>query len=120
MKEQGCQTPRANLSPLIPSRLRPSSRIQEEVMEEEVIREAEEELEEEERRLEEQRSRMSHLSDVEDLSDIELDMIGDFMVKESLDTAAGRGSASPRARAQSRQSIVGLLIHSFMVKFLCL
>ena len=51
---------------------------------EDLIREAEEELEqeeeeEEERRRTEEEARMTHSE--EDLSDVELDLIGDFMVK---------------------------------------
>ena len=71
-----------------------------------MIREAEDELaeEEEERRRGEDRS--LSCSGPEDLSDIELDMIGDFMVKESLDVAAGRLSASPKPRLSSRHSMV--------------
>ena len=44
----------------------------------------------------------------ENLSDVELDLIGDFMVKESLDVAAGRLSASPRPPLSSRHSMVFL------------
>ena len=70
-----------------------------------VIREAEDELAEEE----EERQRRKEergFSGPEDLSDVELDLIGDFMVKESLDVAAGRLSASPRPLLSSRHSMV--------------
>ena len=68
-----------------------------------MIREAEDELAEEERqRMKEEVG----LSGPEDLSDVELDLIGDFMVKESLDVAAGRLSASPRPPLSSRHSMV--------------
>ena len=83
-----------------------------------VLREAEEELveeeEEEERRRQESLSRSGRedrrsCSGPEDLSDVELDLIGDFMVKESLDVAAGRLSASPRPRFTSHHSMVFLV-----------
>ena len=81
-----------------------------------VLREAEEELAEEEgeRRRQESFSRSGRedrrsCSGPEDLSDVELDLIGDFMVKESLDVAAGRLSASPRPRFTSNHSMVFLV-----------
>ena len=81
-----------------------------------MLREAEEELaeEEEERRRQESLSRSGRedrgsCSGPEDLSDVELDLIGDFMVKESLDVAAGRLSASPRPRFTSHHSMVFLV-----------
>ena len=76
-----------------------------------MIREAEDELaeeeEEEERRRRKEERSLSKLSGPEDLSDVELDLIGDFMVKESLDVAAGRlSAASPRPPLASRHSMV--------------
>ena len=74
-----------------------------------VIREAEDELAEEEeeaRRRRRNEERSLSCSGPEDLSDVELDLIGDFMVKESLDVAAGRLSASPRPPLSSRHSMV--------------
>ena len=82
-----------------------------------VIREAEDELAEEEARRRRRRNEERSLScsGPEDLSDVELDLIGDFMVKESLDVAAGRLSASPRPPLSSRHSMVFWLI---VVEFL--
>ena len=86
-----------------------------------VIREAEDELAEEEeeaRRRRRNEERSLSCSGPEDLSDVELDLIGDFMVKESLDVAAGRLSASPRPPLSSRHSMVFNNIVKFVFKFL--